>query len=278
MTVYSFCPKEIKKELKKISLVNKGKGEDIALYRLLWVNWIKDFAGCENKKEWAICNGIHEALVHQCAHVHNKFEQFYYFNTDYKFYWSILEPYKNYCISPNEIYSIKPNSYIIVSQPNHEGRITTWFQELIEHAENNNCKIFLDCAFFGTTLDKLNTGLEVFDAIAFSLSKNFLMGGFRAGIVFSNSLPQTLTLPISHHFSYNYFNTTAVEVTKIILPKFPATYITEVAKPIQENYCVENNLTPADIWMWAFDLDGNKLCITDKIINLIEQQLLQYHQ
>lgn len=278
MTVYSFCPWTIKNELKTINLVNKGKGEDIALYRSLWVDWIKNFAGCENKKEWAICNGIHEALTHQCAHVHKQFDQFYYFDTDYKFYYSILEPYKNFCISPKDLKSIKPNSYILVSQPNHEGGITKWFNNLIIHAEKNNCKIFLDCAFYGTTLDKLDTGLDVFDAVAFSLSKNFLMGGFRAGIVFADSLPQTLTLPIGQYYNYNYFNTTAVEVCKTILPKFPATYITEVAKPIQENYCVENNLKPADIWMWAFDLDGNKLCITDKIMNLIEQQLLQYHQ
>lgn len=277
MTVYSFCPQAIKNELKNINLVNKGKGEDIVLYRELWVSWIKNFAGCENKKEWAICNGIHEALTHQCAHVHKQFDQFYYFDTDYKFYYSILEPYTNFCISPQDINLIKPNSYILVSQPNHEGGITNWFIDLIKHAERNNCKIFLDCAFFGTTLDKLDTGLDVFDAVAFSLSKNFLMGGFRAGIVFSDSLPQTLTLPIGQYYSYNYFNTTAVEVAKIILPKFSATYITEVAKPIQENYCKKNNLKPADIWMWAFDSSGNKLCITDEIRVEIEQQLLHCH-
>jgi hypothetical protein len=274
MTVYSFCPKLIKEELKKITLVNKGSAEDISLYRTLWIDWIKNFAGCENKKEWAICNGIHEALVHQCAHVHKTYNQFYYFDTDYKFYYSILDSYTNYCISPNDIDSIKPNSYILVSQPNHEGGITSWFNQLINHAEKNSCKIFLDCAFFGTTLDTLDTSNSVFDAVAFSLSKNFLMGGFRAGIIFSDSLPQTLTLPISHHFGYNYFNTTAVEVTKIILPKFPATYITTVAKPIQEKYCKEHNLIPADIWMWAFDKDGNKICVTNKIIDIIEQQLL----
>jgi len=274
MTVYSFCPQAIKDELKNIKLINKGKGSDIALYKSLWVSWIENFKGCENKKEWAICNGIHEALTHQCAHVHKKFNQFYYFNTDYKFYYSILEPYNNHCISPSQIKEILPNSYILVSQPNHEGGITAWFKELINHAEMNNCKIFLDCAFYGTTLDTLDTSLDVFDAVAFSLSKNFLMGGFRTGIVFSDSLPQTLTLPIGQHYNYNYFNTTAVEVAKIVLPKFPATYITQVAKPIQENYCKNNNLIPADIWMWAFDNNGNKVCITDSIMHLIEQQLL----
>ena len=278
MTVYSFCPNRIKEELENIKLVNKGNSTDISLYRDIWVKWIENFNGCENKKEWAMCNGIHEALTHQCAHVHKQFDQFYYFDTDYKFYYSILEPYKNYCISPNDIKNILPNSYILVSQPNHEGGITSWFNSLIDYAEKNNCKIFLDCAFYGTTLDIMDTSLDVFDAVAFSLSKNFLMAGFRAGIVFSNSLPQTLTLPIGHHYSYNYFNTTASEVVKTILPKFHATYITEVAKPIQENYCKENNLIPADIWMWAFDSNGDKLCVTHQIMEKIEQQLLQNHQ
>ena len=273
MTVYSFCPKPIKEELKNVKLLNKGKNQDINLYRSLWVDWIENFAGCENKMEWAICNGIHEALTHQCAHVHKHFDQFYYFDTDYKFYYSILEPYKNFCISPKDISAIKPNSYVLVSQPNHEGGMTSWFKDLINHSEKNNCKIFLDCAFFGTTLDKLDTSLDVFDAVAFSLSKNFLMAGFRAGIVFADSLPQTLTLPIGAHYSYNYFNTTAVEVAKTILPKFSATYITEIAKPIQETYCKENSLKPADIWMWAFDSKGEKICITDFIRDSIEQQL-----
>ncbi len=100
------------------------------------------------------------------------------------------------------------------------------------------------------------------------------MAGFRAGIVFSDSLPQTLTLPIGQYYSYNYFNTTASEVVKTILPKFRATYITEIAKPLQEKYCNDNNLIPADIWMWAFNSVGEKICITDYIQDSIEQQLL----
>ena len=50
-----------------------------------------------------------------------------------------------------------------------------------------NTKIFLDCAFFGTTLDRMNVYDEVFDCVAFSLSKCFLLGGFRAGIVFGDA-------------------------------------------------------------------------------------------
>jgi hypothetical protein len=35
---------------------------------------------------------------------------------------------------------------------------------------------------------------------------------------------------------------------------------------------MENNLTPADIWMWAFDQNNQKICITDAVKN--EVQLL----
>ena len=35
---------------------------------------------------------------------------------------------------------------------------------------------------------------------------------------------------------------------------------------------MENNLKPADIWMWAFDQRTQKICITDAIKN--EVQLL----
>jgi hypothetical protein len=272
MTVWSFCPTEIKKCLETVSLKNKGTSDDIILYRKLWVNWISNFSGCESKKEWAITNGIHDALINQVAHVHTLYDQFYWFDTDYKFYYSILQPYKNYCISSADISSIKPNSYVLVSQPNHEGGITDWFEKLKEHCKNTNSKIFLDCAFYGTTLDILDTSDDVFDSVAFSLSKNFLLGGFRSGIIFSDSLPQTLTLPIGVHFSYNYFNTTAVEVAKVILPNFDATYITKHAKPIQVDYCKKNGLRPADIWMWAFD-KSEKVCITEYIMHDVQHQL-----
>jgi len=273
MSVWSFCPTELEEQVKKIVIKNKGDAADIEEYRRLWVNWISNFHGCETKKQWAISNGIHDAIVNQVAFRSKTVDTFVIFDTDYKFYKYILGSYKYESISSANINDIKPNSYVIVSQPNHEGGITPWFEPLKEHCRNTNSRIFLDCAFFGTTLDTLDTSDPVFDAVAFSLSKNFLLAGFRAGIVFGDELAPTLTIPISTHFNYNYFNCQAVECAKAILPNFKSTYITEHAKKHQLQYCKDHNLIPADIWMWAFDQRNKKICITDFIKDNIQLDL-----
>jgi histidinol-phosphate/aromatic aminotransferase/cobyric acid decarboxylase-like protein len=240
----------------------------------LWENWIKDFKGCETKKEWAVCNGIHDAITNQVAYKSKTVDTFYIFSTDYKFYPVLLSPYNYKSINPDTIEDIQENSYIVVSQPNHEGKITDWFNPLKDQCRKTNSKILLDCAFYGTTLnDKIDTSDDVFDAVAFSLSKNFLLGGWRVGIIFGDNLAPSLTVPIDHYFNYNYFNIAAVECAKSILPNFKSSYITEIAKPIQLSYCEKNNLIPANIWMWAFDKDNTKICITEYIKNEIQTKL-----
>lgn len=273
MTVWSFCPTQIRKELANVQVKNKGTQEDLDQYRAAWVNWIKDFSGAETKKQWAITNGIHDAILNQVAHVHTKYNKIYWFDSDYRFYKCLVRQYNHVGIPSNRLDLIEPNSYVIVSQPNHEGCVTPWLIDLINICQNNKSKIFLDCAFYGCTFDKLDTSLEVFDAVAFSVSKNFLMGGTRAGIVFSDDLPESLTVPISEYFGYSYYNILAAEVVKNILPKFDSKYITRAAKPIQEQYCRDNNLIPADIWMWAFDSNNAKICITDHIRDAIQWKL-----
>lgn len=273
MSVWSFCPSQLKDRLDKIVVKNKGDQQDLVEYKRLWVDWIKNFNGCETKNQWAVSNGIHDAIINQVAYRSKTVETFYSFDTDYKFYNVILNPYNHKVISSKNINEIKSNSYVIVSQPNHEGGITPWFEPLKEHCKANNSKIFLDCAFFGTTIDTLDTSDTVFDAVAFSLSKNFLLAGFRAGIVFGDDLSPTLTIPINEHFSYNYYNCQATECAKAILPNFNATYITRYAKKHQLEYCKKHNLIPTDIWMWAFDKDNNKICITDFIKHEIQKDL-----
>ena len=274
MTVWSFCPEQIQTKLKTIDIKNKGGRADLIEYRNLWVDWIKDFSGCESKKQWAVSNGIHDAIANQIAFKYKTVDKFYMFSNDYKFYNVLLGPYNYKFLTPSTIETIKENSYIIVSQPNHEGKITDWFEPLKEQCRKTNSKIFLDCAFYGTTLgDSIDTSDSVFDAVAFSLSKNFLLGGWRVGIVFGDKLAPSLTVPIDHYYDYNYFNIAAVECGKTILPNFKSTYITEVAKPIQIQYCKENNLSPAEIWMWAFDANGKKICITEYIQDKIQLEL-----
>jgi len=273
MSVWSFCPTQILTKLSEIKITNKGNGYDLIKYKSLWINWIKHFKGCEYKKEWAICNGIHDAIVNQIAYRSTSIDVFYVFDTDYQFYPVILKPYNHRVISPSDIGTMRPNSYVIISQPNHEGNITPWFNNLKYYCQKNNIKIFLDCAFYGTTFDTLDTFDPVFDAVAFSLSKNFLLAGWRSGIVFGDDLAKTLTIPISIKYDYNYFNIAAVECAKVVLPNFKPTYITQYAKKHQLEYCLENNLTPADIWMLAFDKNQQKVCITDFLKEKIQSDL-----
>jgi len=274
MTVWSFCPDQMQDSLQKINIKNKGDRRDLIEYRALWVEWIKGFEGCATKNQWAVSNGIHDALINQIAFKSKSVDNFYMFSNDYKFYNVVLGPYNYKFLSPNTIETIKENSYVVVSQPNHEGKITDWFYPLVEQCRKTNSKIFLDCAFYGTTLgDTIDTSDPVFDAVAFSLSKNFLLGGWRVGIVFGDKLAPSLTVPIDHYYEYNYYNIAAVECGKALLPKFSSDYITAVAKPIQIDYCLENNMIPADIWMWAFDSKKKKVCITDYIKDKIQSEL-----
>ena len=171
------------------------------------------------------------------------------------------------------IETILPNSYVIVSQPNHEGGITPWFEKLVSHCKKVKTQIFLDCTFFGTTLDKINVYDEVFDCVSFSLSKSFMLGGFRAGIVFGNNLSKTLTIPIDYWYNYSYYNSCAVQLAKIIMNNFSATYITEVAKPIQEKYCMHAGLEPCDVWMMGINEQGERINLVDKLQPLIQNEL-----
>jgi len=50
MSVWSFCPDAIKDSLSRIVIKHKGNADDLTKYRRLWVQWIADFSGCENKK------------------------------------------------------------------------------------------------------------------------------------------------------------------------------------------------------------------------------------
>jgi len=273
MTAWSFCPEQVKKAIEEVNLKNKGDQNDLNIYKDLWLNWTRDFSGSDKYKQWAICNGIHDALIQQIAYRSKTVKTFYIFKTDYRFYPVILEPYNFIEINESFIETILPNSYVIVSQPNHEGGITSWFERLVKHCKKVNTKIFLDCAFFGTTLDKMNVYDEIFDCVAFSLSKNFMLGGFRAGIVFGDDLAKTLTVPIDHWYSYSYYNSCAVQLAKRVMTKFKATYITEVAKPLQHSYCASMDLEPCDIWMIAKDKSGNKVNIVDHLQHKVQHAL-----
>ena len=82
MTAWSFCPDQVKQAIKKINLKNKGDQNDLRIYRDLWLSWTEDFSGSEKYKQWAICNGIHDALIQQIAYRSKTVNTFYIFKTD----------------------------------------------------------------------------------------------------------------------------------------------------------------------------------------------------
>ena len=272
--VHSFCPTQIRRTLDKILIKNKGAQTELDDYHNNWLNWTSRFNGVDKFSDWAVCNGIHDAIVNQVAYRSKTVNKFYYFEDDYRFYESLLSPYAAECIHHADLDTIEENSYIIVSQPNHTGSISTWFPELKKKCEQTNSKIFLDCAFYGTSLETMSVYEPEIDCVAFSLSKTFLLGGIRAGIIFGNDLAPSLTIPISKLMNYNYYNINAVTVANAILPKFGPLYVTAPAKMIQEQY-VNNHpeYTALEIWMWVADENGNKICITDEIQDSIQTEL-----
>jgi hypothetical protein len=182
--VHSFCPTQVRKTLDKILIKNKGSQTELDDYHNNWLNWTSRFNGVDKFSDWAVCNGIHDALVNQIAYRSKTVNKFYYFEDDYKFYSALLSPYTSERIHHADLETIEENSYIIVSQPNHTGSISTWFLELKKQCEKTNSKIFLDCAFYGTSLETMSVYEPVIDCVAFSLSKNFLLAGIRAGVLF----------------------------------------------------------------------------------------------
>ena len=79
--------------------------------------------------------------------------------------------------------------------------------------------------------------------------------------------------PIDYWYNYSYYNSCAVQLAKIIMNKFSATYITEVAKPIQEKYCMDVGLEPCDIWMMGINEQGERINLVDKLQPLIQNEL-----
>ena len=272
--VHSFCPTQIRRTLDDLEFRNKGTQVELDDYRNNWLNWTSRFDGVDKFSDWAVSNGIHDAVVNQVAYRSETVNKFYHFEGDYKFYNAMLAPYTSERIHHADLDTIEENSYVVVSQPNHSGSISTWFPELKKHCEKTNSKIFLDCAFYGTSLETMSVYEPVIDCVAFSLSKNFLLAGSRAGVIFGNDLSPVLTIPISKLFSYNYYNINAVTVANAILPKFGPLYITEHGKKVQEEYVNDHpGYTALEIWMWVLDDKGNKICITDEIQSSIQSEL-----
>jgi hypothetical protein len=281
-TVFSITPPAVRTILAAYETKNKAPGQEpLNEYRDAWLRWLSfkptlNFSGCERKQKWAPCNGIHDALVNQLAHKAYQFNQVVCFTDDYLFYQVLYRPYRNFLARWDQLDLIPANSYVIVSWPNHRGMLNDDLNRLISHCQATNSKIFLDCAFYGTVNNGIcDTSLDVFDAVAFSLSKALHCGGLRSGIVFGDELAPALTVPVSQHYDYNYYNINAVQCGTEILNATVPDFVPRWFGPLQQTWCRENGCTPADVVLFGLDYfpeykplwrqgsDNLRICLTD---------------
>ena len=214
------------------------------------LNW----SGCDLKRQWAYCNGIHDALIQQVNHRHGEGVTFVHFEDDYRYYANILRNYKHVTLRWDQLDQLPRNAYVVVSWPNHSGMVDDRLARLITRCRALEGRIFLDCAFWGTVAQgTCDTGTDVFDAVAFSVSKCFHVPGLRAGIVFGDDLAPTLTVPMQG--DYNLYNISSAKVATKLLQRFPADWLPDTCVKLQHKWCKRHGWEPADICLFAINTD-----------------------
>jgi len=258
--VYGYTTLGVKEILASHQTLGKASDDGHAKqWRDAWTKWIAhdnglDFSGCQNKQQWAPCNGIHDALIQQIAHRARDFRQVISFEDDYQFYQNIIRPYEHKIIKWEELETIKLPSYFVISWPNHNGMLDDKLDRLVHLCRLTGSRIFLDCAFYGTINQGIcNTGLEEIDAVAFSISKPFLCGGLRAGIVWGDNLAPTLTIPVNKDFHHNYYNVNGIACGTKILNATNARTIPGLFGHLQQQWCRQHNLIAADVVFFAIN-------------------------
>ena len=288
--VYGYATPVVKEIVANYQTISKASDDSHAKkWRDAWTKWIAhddelDFSGCENKQQWAPCHGIHDALIQQIAHRARDFRQIVVFRDDYKFYQDIIRPYEHKIIKWEELESIQLPSYFVVSWPNHNGVLDDKLDRLIDLCRHTNSRIFLDCAFYGTiSQGTCNTGLEEIDAVAFSISKPFLCGGLRAGIVWGDDLATTLTMPVSRDFHYHYYNVNGIACGTKILNATNARTIPSLFGHLQQQWCRQHSCIAADVVFFAINSGTEyeslyrpggryaRICLTDHYMNNLGQ-------
>lgn len=209
-----------------------------------------DWSGCEHKSMWAMCNGIHDALVQQISYRSPKVARFVTFRDDYRYYSTLLSGKSHVELYWNDIGRIERGDYVIVSWPNHHGILDNGLAELVERCSKVGAGIFLDCAFYGTVGNGIvDTSDPVFDAVAFSVSKAFQLGGLRAGMVWGNDLAPSLTVPMRSE--YSVYNAASAVAAAAVLRQFPADTLPRICYPLQESWCTDHGFDPADVCFFA---------------------------
>jgi hypothetical protein len=176
------------------------------------------------------------------------------FSDDYRYYSTLLRGRRHREITWSGVDTITGDEYVLVSWPNHHGMLDGGLAELTRRCRQVGASIFLDCAFYGTVGNGIvDTSDPVFDAVAFSVSKAFQLGGLRAGIVWGNDLAPSLTVPMLPE--YSVYNQTSASIATRVIREFPADHLPRLCYPIQEEWCSDNGFEPTDVCLFGISRD-----------------------
>lgn len=258
-------------------------------FRTAMASWIAcgpslDWSGCQEKSQWAMCNGIHDALVQQISYRHDGRRRFVTFTDDYRYYKTLLSGKPHAEISWSDLDRLGRDDYVIVSWPNHHGMLDGGLSRLVRACRRVDASIFLDCAFYGTVGNGItDTSDPVFDAVAFSVSKAFQLGGLRAGIVWGNDLAPSLTVPMRDE--YSVYNITSALIATEVITAIPADTLPRICNPVQEAWCRQNDMLAADVCFFAIGHgpehasmlrrggDYARICISDYLQSTIGKNI-----
>lgn len=256
-------------------------------YRDAMVSWIDhgrnlNWSGCQHKKQWAYTNGIHDAIVHQVSYNSHSVDRFYCMSDDYRFYQTILKTHRHSVIGWQDIDGIGENGYVLVSWPNHNGVLDGKLDRLAGICRERGTRIFLDCAFYGTVAKGVcDTSDDVFDAVAFSVSKAFRCNTLRAGLVWGDDLAPTMTIPMDPR--YRIYNETSARMATRLIRRLPADFVPDVYEEVQKEFCLSSGFERSDICMFALcresaysgwfrsGSDYLRVCISDLLEKTFEE-------
>jgi len=154
---------------------------------------------------------------------------------------------------------------LIVSAPfSATGNLHPKFYETIEEANNLDIPVLVDCAFFGITRNlKLNLNYRCIKSVAFSMSKAFCAGVFRAGIEFSKQDGG----PAAIQNEWIYVQLLTAKICLEAAKKYSPDYIPTKYHNIQKFLCEFYNLKASDTIIFGLGDDKYENCNIDKVVN-----------
>lgn len=142
-----------------------------------------------------------------------------------------------YYIDPKDI---GPNDAVVVTLPLHGTfEVPTWINEMFIHCSKIGVPVFVDCCWAWLQHDfNVNLEYECIDTVTCTLGKLFPIEGFRCGFKYTKNI---------NNFDTNYStNKIGTQLLIDLMNKFPADYIVQKYKPLQDFWCGTLGLRPTN--------------------------------